>query len=71
MYMSDSNICSETQIHINIGGATLTKLLVFDLRSIFIQYDSKNFLALYTDTCMHVQSKEITVVSSLNNIYYY
>ena len=41
------------------------------LESIFIKYDSKILFALYPDTSNYIQIEDRTVVSSLNNIYYY
>jgi len=54
-----------------IGVVIYNKLLVSLLDSLFIQYNSKILLALYTDTGNHTQIKAMTVLSSLNNIYYY
>jgi len=36
-----------------------------------MKYDSKILFSLYSDTSMHIQFKDMTVLSSLNNIIYY
>jgi len=69
--MNDSNIGCEQHIGIWVGGVSFTICLVSMLDSIYIKYDSKILFAWYPDTSIHIQIEDTTVVSSLNNIYYY
>jgi len=54
-----------------MGVVTFGKLLVSLLDSIYSKHDSKILFVLYTDTSIHIQIEALTVLSTLNNIYYY
>ena len=67
--MNNCSISYEQHIHIWTGGDSFTKLWVSLLDSIFTNDDTSIFCAWSTDTNIHSQIEQVTVVSFLNNGY--
>ena len=67
--MNDCSISSQWLISIWIAGVTFTKLLVFLVDSMFVNYDTKSIFPLSTIASMNIEIKWKTVVSLLNNIF--